>query len=53
MKLPVEKRALAMMNAVLIDGSDLSDVDDFAKKYDGKVSAKKNKYVGVKGGCKM
>lgn len=35
-----------MMNAVLIDGSDLSDVDDFAKKYDGKVSAKKYKYVG-------
>ncbi|WP_235316149.1 YfhO family protein [Ligilactobacillus ruminis] len=47
MKLPVEKRALAMMNAALIDGSDLSDVDDFAKKYDGKVSAKeKYKYVG-------
>lgn len=47
MKLPVEKRALAMMNAAVIDGSDLSDVDDFAKKYDGKVSAKeKYKYVG-------
>ncbi|WP_080876873.1 YfhO family protein [Ligilactobacillus ruminis] len=47
MKLPVEKRALAMMNAALIDGSDLSDIDDFAKKYDGKVSAKeKYKYVG-------
>lgn len=47
MKLPVEKRALAMMNAAVIDGSDLSYVDDFAKKYDGKVSAKeKYKYVG-------
>jgi len=47
MKLLVEKRALAMMNAAVIDGSDLSNVDVFAKKYDGKVSAKeKYKYVG-------
>ena len=47
MKLLVEKRALAIMNAAVIDGSDLSDVDVFAKKYDGKVSAKeKYKYVG-------
>ncbi|MGO4924511.1 hypothetical protein ACTQ44_06155 [Ligilactobacillus ruminis] len=47
MKLLVEKRALAMMNDAVIDGIDLSGVDDFAKKYDGKVSAKeKYKYVG-------
>ena len=46
MKLPVEKRALAMMNAAVIGRNNLSSVDGFAKRFDGKILKKKKyKYV--------
>ena len=46
MKIPLEKRALTMMNAVVIDSNIKSEVNDTVSLYKGKVYAKrKGKYI--------
>ena len=46
MKIPLENRALTMMNAVVIDSNIKSEVNDTVSLYSGKVYAKrKGKYI--------